>query len=199
MAEQAGGRTEIPVDVVRSARRRKTVEARIVDNRIRLLIPARLTKSEEQHWITTMRRRLTPAADAAAIDLAPRARRLARRYGLPEPTSIRWVDNQKQRWGSCTPADGTVRISTQLSAYPKWVIDAVVVHELAHLIEPGHGPAFRALVARHPMTERATGFLIAKGLAEDDVAGAIGPPEVDMPGIDEGDAAQAAHLPDTLF
>ena len=158
----------LPVDVVRSAKRRKTVEAKVVDGRIRLLIPARMSRREERHWVTTMQERLAPKADPARVDLTERARILAKRYRLPEPASIRWVTNQAQRWGSCTPDDGTIRISARISAYPAWVIDAVVVHELAHLVEPGHGPAFRALVARYPKTERATGFLLAKGLGDDD-------------------------------
>ena len=158
----------LPVDVVRSPKRRKTVEARVVDGRIRLLIPARMSRREERHWVATMQRRLAPTADTTQIDLTERARILARRHDLPEPVSIRWVTNQGQRWGSCTPVDRTIRISSRIAAYPAWVVDAVVVHELAHLVEAGHGPAFQALVARYPKSERATGFLIAKGLDDDE-------------------------------
>jgi predicted metal-dependent hydrolase len=76
-----------------------------------------------------------------------------------EPTSVRWVDNQRNRWGSCTPADGTIRLSRRLVGMPDWVIDYVLFHELAHLLVPGHGPEFWALVARYPRAERARGFL----------------------------------------
>ena len=71
---------------------------------------------------------------------------------------------QEWRWGSCTPADGAIRISNRLAAEPSWVLDYVIVHELAHLDVPGHGPAFWSLVRRYPRTERAIGFLIARGL-----------------------------------
>jgi predicted metal-dependent hydrolase len=67
------------------------------------------------------------------------------------------------RWGSCTPATGTIRISDRLARMPGWVLDYVLVHELAHLAVPGHSPAFWRLVHRYPKAERAMGYLIAKG------------------------------------
>jgi len=72
------------------------------------------------------------------------------------------------RYGSCTPVDGTIRISDWLANMPDWVLDYVIVHELVHLIEPSHNARFWALVARYPRAERARGFLIAKGMYEDD-------------------------------
>ena len=159
----------LEVEVVRSARRRKTVQASVVDGRIRVLLPARMTKAEERHWVEVMRQRLERQLRPPEIDLAARADALAARYDLPRPSSIRWVDNQQQRWGSCTPQDGTIRISSRLQGFPGWVVDAVVVHELAHLVEANHSPAFHALADRFPRQERATGFLIAKGLADPDL------------------------------
>ena len=82
---------------------------------------------------------------------------LSRRPG--GPTSVRWVDNMNARWGSCTPVDGTIRLSRRLVGMPGYVIDYVLLHELAHLIEPGHGPAFRAGLAGYERLERAEGFL----------------------------------------
>jgi predicted metal-dependent hydrolase len=58
--------------------------------------------------------------------------------------------------------DGVVRVSTRLAGFPAWVVDYVLVHELAHLVEPSHGPAFWALVNRYRRAERARGFLLAK-------------------------------------
>jgi predicted metal-dependent hydrolase len=52
-----------------------------------------------------------------------------------------------------------IRLSSRLQALPGWVVDYVLVHELAHLLEPGHGPAFHRLVERYPRAERAEGFL----------------------------------------
>jgi predicted metal-dependent hydrolase len=74
----------------------------------------------------------------------------------------------RQRWGSCTPEDRAVRVSSRLAAYPAWVLDYVLVHELAHLLVASHGPAHDALVDRYPYAERARGFLIALDLDPDE-------------------------------
>jgi predicted metal-dependent hydrolase len=66
------------------------------------------------------------------------------------------------RWGSCTPATRSIRISNRLAPFPSWVLDYVIVHELAHLSVPDHSRAFWTLVERFPKAERARGFLVAK-------------------------------------
>ena len=156
------------VSVLRSARRRKTVSARLVDGVLEVRVPAWMSAEEEARHVATMVGRFERRADTDAIDVEKRARELARRYDLPQPTSVRWVDNQTSRWGSCTPTDGTIRISSRLAPWPRWVLDFVLVHELAHLAVPSHGPAFHELVGRYPLAERATGFLIAKGITADE-------------------------------
>jgi hypothetical protein len=100
-------------------------------------------------------------------DLARRAADLSNRYldGI-RPADIGWVTNQKSRWGSCSPDEGVIRISLALVDYPSWVRDYVIVHELAHLLVADHSPEFWELVNRYPFTERARGFLIAKGMEE---------------------------------
>ncbi len=150
------------VEVIRSTRRRKTVEARKVDGTVRLSIPATMSATEEAHWVEEMRRRFEEPS--ANLDLTRRAATLSSRYGLERPTEIRWVSNQRTRWGSCTPATKRVRISRRVAAFPRWVVDYVIVHELAHLTVPDHSPEFWELVERYELTERARGFLIAKGL-----------------------------------
>lgn len=152
------------VHVVRSARRRKTVQAREVDGVLRVSIPASMSAAEEARWVEEMRRRMDRKRQAGGVDLDARARELARRHGLPLPRDVRWVGNQTSRWGSCTPGRGTVRLSDRLAGYPRWVVDYVLVHELAHLVYAGHSPSFWALVGRYPLAERARGYLIAKGV-----------------------------------
>lgn len=154
----------VEVVVVRSARRRKTVEAREVDGVIRVSVPARMSAADERRHVDKLVARLERRRTAAAVDLSQRAKALAGRLDLPLPASIRWVDNQEQRWASCSPGDGTIRVSARLSGYPPWVIDYVIVHELAHLAEPGHTRAFWALVNRYDKAERARGYLMAKGI-----------------------------------
>ncbi len=150
------------VRVIRSPRRRKTAEARLVEHTLEVRIPGRSSQAEERELVEHFRRRFERTLATEAIDLEQRARHLADRYGLPRPQSIRWVTNQKHRWGSCTPADGSIRLSDRMARFPPWVVDYVIVHELAHLVEGGHGPAFWSLVNRFPRTERARGYLMAK-------------------------------------
>lgn len=153
----------LPVEVVRSARRRKTVEAKVVDGVLRVLIPAAFTEQQEEHWVDTMRGRIERKVSTRRIDLTVRARKLAASHGLQKPTSITWSERQKTLWGSCTPERGAVRIATRIAAFPAWVVDYVIVHELAHLSQPDHSPAFWQLVNRYPLAERARGYLLAKG------------------------------------
>jgi predicted metal-dependent hydrolase len=134
------------------------------DGRIVVLIPARMSRAEEKHWVAAMVERLERQERRrrpSQTSLQRRARDLSRRYldGAAEPVSVRWVDNQRSRWGSCTPADRTIRLSSRLRGMPEWVIDYVLLHELAHLLEPGHGRRFWALLDDYPRTERARGYL----------------------------------------
>lgn len=149
------------VEVIRSPKRRKTAQARMVEGVLQVRIPGRASAAEEARLVALFRKRFRHQAEAELVDLTRRAATLARRFDLPAPTSIRWVSNQNHRWGSCSPDSGDVRISDRLAALPRWVLDHVIVHELAHLVESGHGPRFRDLVARNPLAERAEGYLLA--------------------------------------
>jgi predicted metal-dependent hydrolase len=156
------------VEVVRSSRRRKTVQAWEVGGVLRVAIPARMSRAEEQHWVSEMVRRFERRRSSEHIDLRARVAALARRYELPHPVSVEWSDRQRSLWGSCTPALRSIRLSSRLAREPGWVLDYVIVHELAHLAEATHGPQFWTLVNRYPRTERARGWLMAKGLEDDD-------------------------------
>lgn len=167
------------VEVVRSARRRKTVAAREVDGVLRVSIPASMSAAEAAEWVSLMVGRMQRRCQAATIDLHRRAELLAERHGLRRPASIRWVDNQHARWGSCTPSIRSIRISSRLAREPGWVLDYVIVHELAHLEVDDHGPRFWSLVRRYPQAERAIGFLIARSRDTGSDASADGPDPVD--------------------
>lgn len=131
-----------------------------------VMLPSSLSKAEEEYEIARILERLDgrerrsrpPTGDA---ELMERAMELSYRYldGRAVPSSVRWVGNQRSRWGSCTPEDRTIRISSMLRGMPVWVVDYVLVHELAHLLEPSHNAAFWKLVDRYPKTERARGYL----------------------------------------
>ena len=152
------------VEVRRSRKRRRTVAAYREDGRVVVLIPARMTRAEEKEWVSTMLARLDRQEKRrrpSDAGLMRRARDLNAKYldGRAVPGTVRWVDNQNSRWGSCTPADRAIRLSRRLEGMPSWVIDYVLVHELAHLIEVGHTPTFWRLVDEYPRAERAKGFL----------------------------------------
>lgn len=153
------------VEVRRSKRRRRTVSAYRDGERIVVLIPASLSSQEEAEWVQTMVARIEKAERRARLsddDLLDRALALSDRYlgGLATPLSVRWVANQSSRWGSCTPGDCTIRLSERLTTMPGWVVDYVLVHELAHLLEPGHDAGFWAWVDRYPEAEKAKGYLL---------------------------------------
>jgi predicted metal-dependent hydrolase len=154
--------------VRRSRRRRRTVTAYRDGDTVVVLLPAGMSRADERHWVAEMLRRLErgearrrspgKASDEA---LLARCRQLSAKYldGRAEPSQVRWVPAMRTRWGSATPAEGTIRISERLRDVPGWVLDYVLVHELAHLIVPAHGPTFWELVHRYPRAERAIGYL----------------------------------------
>ncbi|MFJ8229328.1 SprT-like domain-containing protein [Streptomyces sp. NPDC094448] len=152
------------VEVRRSARRSRTVSAYREGDRTIVLIPARMSEAEERRWVGVMLDKLA-AQESRRIpgdgELAARAERLSDQYfdGRARPASVRWVTNQNTRWGSCTPAEGSIRLSHRLQGMPEYVVDYVLVHELAHLLVPGHGPRFWRLLEAYPRTERARGYL----------------------------------------
>ena len=148
--------------VERSAKRRRTVGAQMVGDVLKIALPAWMSRAEEEHWVDVMSGRFRRKLSADRIDLGDRAVTLARRHDLPRPAEIRWSDDMLSRWGSCTPATGAIRISTRIAKFPDWVIDYVIVHELAHLEVGDHSAAFWRLAHRCPKAERAIGYLIAK-------------------------------------
>lgn len=163
------------VEIRRSARRRRTVSARRENGRTVVLLPDGLSPAEEARWVEVMlgklqrrearerRRRADGVTEQAGAqpELVRRAERLSRDFleGRARPSSVVWVGNQQRRWGSCTPATGEIRLSERIREMPGYVVDYVLVHELAHLLHADHGPRFWALVGRFPRAERARGFL----------------------------------------
>lgn len=182
----ARGAGEPVVEVRRSTRRRRTVSAHREGDRFVVLVPARLSAAEERRWVSRMVERLSESEARRRPsdgELLARATTLSQRYlgGRAVPSSVRWSSNQRHRWGSCTPADGTVRISQRVKGLPGWVLDYVLLHELAHLLEASHGPAFWQLLEPYPRTERARGFL--EGF---DTASRALPGDADRSPVDEG-------------
>ncbi len=154
----------VEVEVRRSSRRRRTVSAYREGDRTVVLIPAQMSAKEEERWVRAMLDRLDRRERRRVLDepeLARRANALSAQYlgGRAKPVSVRWVGNQAARWGSCTPVDGTIRISDRVRGLPDYVVDYVLLHELAHLLVPNHSADFWSLLGTYPRTERARGYL----------------------------------------
>ena len=155
--------TNPPVEVRSSRRRRRTATAYWEEGRIVVVVPAHVQGRQRQEmidWLVSRTQAKRPGIGTSDEDLAARAAALADRYvdGV-RPSSIRWVTNQSKRWGSCSADTGEVRLSHRLKPVPEWVLDAIIVHELAHLVWPDHSPAFHRLADRHPRQRDAAVFL----------------------------------------
>ena len=158
------------VCVVRSPRRKKTVEAKLIGGELRIYLPAWMSRVEERRWVQRAVERLKAPPSSCKFKSSPelleRGRELNRRYFgncLP-PFTIRYVPNQRKRYGSCTSATASIRISERLEKMPAWVRDYVIVHELAHLLEPNHSKRFWELVYRYPQAAEARLYLEANPL-----------------------------------
>ncbi len=183
-AERPAGISD--VQVVRSARRKRTVSARLVGARLVVRIPATMSVDEErevvERFVRRFRARAAPGDQLDSAALARRAQVLNRRYfgGKLRIASIRYVTNQQRRFGSCSVHTGRIRIADRVAKLPTWVRDYVLLHELAHLVQPNHSPAFWRIVNRYPLTERARGYLMAVGMEALDEQSPDEPP---LPGM----------------
>ena len=172
------------VEVRRSTRRRRSVTAYREDGRTVVVVPARMSRAEIVPYVEELVGRLAAREGRGRRtddQLQARAALLSARHleGRAVPSSVRWVGNQRRRWGSCTPADGTIRLSDRLVPMPAHVVDYVLVHELVHLLVADHGPDFESWMARYPRllewraflagVDHATGHGLA-GEPDDDAA-----------------------------
>lgn len=152
------------VRVIRSARRKRTVQARMEEGTLVVRIPDWMSKKEEEEAVASMLARLErKQAPASDDELLKRAKQLNTKYleGQANIGSVRWVSNQQHRWGSCTTSTGDIRITDRLQKVPDYVLDSVLIHELTHTFIPGHGPEFWAWADSFPQAERAKAYLEA--------------------------------------
>ena len=156
------------VDVVKSKRRKRSVGAQLVGGVLHISVPSWMSRAETAEWVEKMSASYRRQLSTDRINLRQRALALSRRHSLPRPKEIRWDDLMTSRWGTCTIDTGEIRLSSRLAAFPNWVLDYVIVHELCHMEVDGHSPEFWSLVNRYPKAERAVGYLIAKSGEQDD-------------------------------
>ncbi|GAB4397763.1 MAG: M48 family metallopeptidase [Anaerolineales bacterium] len=163
------------IEIIRSDKRVKTVTAQLKGDVLQVLAPAHLTDAQLQPIIERLQSRLEKRVQRNALndaDLEQIAQQLNRAHFGNRLTwnSIVWSARQNKRYGSCTPALRSIRISTQLAEMPRFVLEYVVMHELAHLLEANHSAKFWKLVNRYPLTERARGYLMARDLDDTEQA-----------------------------
>ena len=132
-------------------------------------LPAHLDVASRQTTVDWLVERLLTKHRLASVlsddDLLARAVALSERYLVgARPSSVRWVTNQRARWGSCSYYSGEIRLSHRLRVVPDWVLDSVLVHELAHLTYPDHSADFHRLADAFPRHEEAGVFLAGYGL-----------------------------------
>lgn len=169
------------LEIRASSRRTKTGTAHWSGTKIVVAIPSRLRGRERESFVDELVRRAMrerPQSTGHDAALEERARTLAELYtGGKLPSGVRFVSNQKRRWASCSPASGEIRLSNRLRNVPDWVLDAVLVHELAHLHHLEHSRAFHAIANRHPRQDDAEVFLegyqLGLGIAEEERASGI--------------------------
>lgn len=154
------------VEVIRSKKRKKTVQAKVVKNTLRIYLPAGLKQSEESRWIQKMTQQIERKQRKQALNstnqLQQRAEYINNKYFDGKlDFSIQFVTNQTSKHGSCTPASKTIRISDEIADYPRYVQDYLIIHELTHLLYPNHSQQFWNKVNEYPYVERAKGFLHA--------------------------------------
>lgn len=157
------------IEIRRSARRRRTAQARWEGERIVVMVPAGLDRAEERRIVDGLVTRVSRSGsrpptrtdawlEALAVRLARAHLDTVAGYEV-RATSIRWVSTMSHRWGSCTIGTRRIRISDTLARAPQHVVEAVVFHELVHLLEPGHTSRFRAIERLHPDHELARNWL----------------------------------------
>lgn len=162
--------TQEDYEVRRSARRTRTMTAFREGGRVVVVVPEHLSARQQRELVPALvarflqkeERRAAPRADA---ELTRRARELYEAHVLAQvggevpQLGVRWVTNMQHRWGSCTASTGEIRLSDRLRELPGWVVDYVLLHEVAHLVERDHNARFWGLVNSHPESSRARGFL----------------------------------------
>lgn len=146
-------------------KRVRNVNVRLVGNELRVSAPHRVPRAELEEIVAGLARRLVRRARAEIINSDENAlavlRRVAARFPRPpRVTAVRFVTNQRARWGSYSEQTGVVRLNASLCQLPRWVLEAVVAHELAHTFYPDHSAAFWRLLRQVcPSTDRAQAFL----------------------------------------
>ncbi|HIH43774.1 MAG TPA: M48 family metallopeptidase [Candidatus Methanoperedenaceae archaeon] len=162
------------VKVIRSQDRKKTIQCRMVGETLVVYLPLGMHREEERKIIEEMRQKIEKRRLKRQINKDDYLRKKFVEFNSKyfqrklRVNSIEFVTNQERNRGSCTPANGTIRISHRLLNMPKWVLDYVIMHEMTYLVHPDHSRAFWEKVGEYKYTKRARGFLMAKGMEDEE-------------------------------
>ena len=165
------GITEGEIVVIRSNRRKKNVSAYRQGGRIVVSIPARMSKADERAMVPEMVAKIR--AQEAEATMSEESLQIRAGQSLTEfapeilirPASVNWRA-MRERWGSCTSLDRSIRISDRLKGAPEYVLDYVLFHEAIHLEHFDHGEQFKQLLARFPLEAQAEAYLQGYEAAE---------------------------------
>jgi len=157
------------IKILRSRKRRRTVSAYVIKDILVVRAPETIPEARLQEVIAELKAKIERKHLKEELNkhkaLTLRAKEFNLRYfeNKLNISSIEYVTNQNSKFGCCDYRTGSIRISHRISAMPQWVIDYVIIHELAHFVVSGHSRAFWDIVNRYKLAERARGYLIAAG------------------------------------
>ncbi len=159
------------VRIIRSNRRKKTIQAKMKQGILYVYVPAGLSSRQEEKWIRVMLERFEKKQRYRLLNtngaLIRRAQEINNRFFDGNLVfDIEFVTNQTAKFGCCDTRHKKIRISDRVARMPSWVQDYVLIHELAHLLYPNHSKQFWKKVHTYRFAERAKGYLIAVGMAE---------------------------------
>jgi predicted metal-dependent hydrolase len=165
------GISEGEIVVIRSKRRKKNISAYRAGGRIVVSIPARMSRADERAMVPEMVAKIRAQEAATTMSegaLADRIDQLLREFA-PEitirPSDVSWRA-MRERWGSCTSVDRSIRISDRLKGAPAHALDYVLFHEAIHLEISDHGAGFKEILERFPYSDVASAYLDGYEAAE---------------------------------
>jgi predicted metal-dependent hydrolase len=156
--------------IIRSRRRRRTVSARVIKDTLLISAPAMLSQERLDGIVADFKIKFERKKIKEELDrkqsLVDIAQKINEQYfeNKLKVNSIEYAIDQDSKFGCCNYGSGRIRVSHKVGLMPGWVRDYVVIHEMAHLVEPNHSASFWEIVSRYKLAERARGYLMAAGL-----------------------------------
>ena len=155
----------VTLRLVLERKRVRHINARLRQQTLFVSVPPQVTQTILDQVLPDLARRLVRRVHARKVNTEADALALIQKVAArfpdpPEVAHVEFVTTQRSRWGSYSSRTRTIRLHAALCDMPRWVLESVVAHELAHVTHLDHGPAFWALVRSvDPDTDRADGFL----------------------------------------